>query len=77
MENKEWIISLSPGADGVHVPKPAPEVKAAKRRTADADDFEEKENCTPKVHRRTKKAKTEQGVLKGRPLLQDVVNDVL
>ena len=62
----------TPGTVGVHQPQP-------KRRIADEEAGPAgKENRHRHVHvqRKTKKAKIDQGVLRGRPMLQDVVNDV-
>ncbi|KAF8581905.1 Dna2-domain-containing protein [Ramaria rubella] len=62
MDSKGWILSLGRGADSVHPNK----------RGIDDD----KENRISYTTRKSKKLKLDQGVLKSRPLLQDVVNDV-
>jgi len=71
MDTKGWILSLPPGAHALQSHECA-DVKTTlpKKRTA---RLENKENCSPG---KTKKVKVDHGVLRGRSLLQDLVNDV-
>ncbi|KAF9261112.1 Dna2-domain-containing protein [Marasmius fiardii PR-910] len=71
MEKKDWILPLPPGADTghnelLHHPLGSPSSK----RNADAS----KEN--PTVEPPNKKQRKLDGFLRGRPILQDLVNDI-
>ena len=77
METKGWIHSLECAADAIHVQGPSgAETVRSKRQVDDGDDGALKENRNPAAQRKAKKAKVDKGVLKGRPMLQDVINDV-
>lgn len=76
MDTKGWILSLPPGANTLHS-RESVDVKAmpSKKRTVDDIRLENKENGSSGVGK-VKKVKVNHGVLRGRSLLQDVVNDV-
>ncbi|KAG8995284.1 Tripartite DNA replication factor [Tulasnella sp. JGI-2019a] len=71
MEERGWIVRLPRGANKIHEKVVAP-AACGKRRAAEDEDVKPvrtgKENATPR-----KKVKTE-GVLKGRFILQDLIN---
>lgn len=80
MEEKGWIVQLPKGADKIHVQVAivgdgrADPTVTGKRRVGEVDakggDVRPgKENATPR-----KRIKTEEGVLKGRSILRDLVN---
>lgn len=77
MEGRQWILQLSPKADKHHGDIVNSDVSNKKRRLEDSAPSG-KENVTPK--RPTKKAKVksfgvDKGILKGRPILRDLVHD--
>jgi DNA replication ATP-dependent helicase/nuclease Dna2 len=74
METKGWIISLGCQADSIHARDPGSVAVQPKRRVVDEAEPPGKENAH--FIRKTKKVKVDKGVLKGRPMLQDVVNDL-
>jgi DNA replication ATP-dependent helicase Dna2 len=75
MEAKGWILRLPPNAQSLHpvVPSGVAGIPSGNKRVAEAMD--EKENCVAaRPTKKMKKPKTEDGFLKGRPILQDLVN---
>jgi len=73
MAEKGWIMRLPPGADKIHEQVPGAGI-SNKRRAMDENGGTPRggrENVTPR-----KKIKTEEGILKGRPILRDLVNDI-
>ena len=67
MSDQDWILRLPPSADKLHEGT----IRSNKKRVA--TEAAGKENVMPVTPRKTKKAKIEQGVLRGRPTLQEVV----
>lgn len=82
LERKSWIYSLTPGAHQFHekitvTPKVLEEsIKPAKRRAPDIELNSNKENLRGGPIHKKAKTKLDQGILKGRPLIRDIVNDL-
>jgi hypothetical protein len=76
METNGWILSLECAADAFHVQDSSGAKVVLPKRNLDEADLLNKGNRYPQPQRNTKKAKVDKGVLKGRPMLQDIVNDV-
>ncbi|KAK7049300.1 DNA replication endonuclease-helicase Dna2 [Paramarasmius palmivorus] len=72
MEGKGWILQLPPGADIVHQ---ASFVSLAGKRNVDDDDAITKENPTEERPQKRFRGVEEEGLMKGRPILKDLVND--
>ncbi|KAJ7095853.1 DNA replication factor Dna2-domain-containing protein [Mycena belliarum] len=73
VESKGWILHLPPNADSAH-PSLSAGAQNASKRSADAmDQFGAKENIS--VGRPQKKPKLKEGVLRGRPILRDLMNE--
>jgi DNA replication ATP-dependent helicase Dna2 len=74
MEGQGWILPLPPCADEMHVLPFAKVASAGPKRAARDMDAPGKENSTQQGYKRAKKPRAQEGLLRGRPLLQDVVN---
>ncbi|KIJ56350.1 hypothetical protein M422DRAFT_23635 [Sphaerobolus stellatus SS14] len=83
VQSQDWILSLGPRAELVHQPlvtpnhpktiKPISTSGTSKRKAPS----ENKENIlVSPLQKKTKKPKVDQGILRGRGMLRDVVNDV-
>jgi DNA replication ATP-dependent helicase Dna2 len=73
MEGQGWILQLPPNAHKMH-PIPSNRVATPNKRTMDA--LEGKENTeSARPTKRVKRPRTEEGLLRGRPILQDLVNE--
>lgn len=72
MENQDWILRLTPGADLLHADAFLPKLYSSKRGANDEDmklmDRQSKEM-------KTRKIVGDDGLLRGRPLLQDLLNE--
>ncbi|KAF7299539.1 DNA replication helicase [Mycena chlorophos] len=75
METRGWILSLPPNAQELHPCFATP--TAEKRRAGEQEVSTAKENLVGRGPKRTKIAKedTGTGILRGRPLLRDLVNE--
>ncbi|KAF8528420.1 Dna2-domain-containing protein [Hysterangium stoloniferum] len=79
VESRGWVLSLEPGCHTLHersvepTPSAPMPVVPPPKRPANLDDNKENLASNP-LQRRAKKAKTEQGILKGRPMLRDIMN---
>jgi DNA replication ATP-dependent helicase Dna2 len=76
VESRDWILRLPPNAETIHNHLIDSGSRSGKR---EADDLNQKENLDSSVGRPYKKLKlkktmAEDGVLRGRPILQDLVN---
>lgn len=75
METNGWILSLGHAANTCHV-QDASGGAIRSKRNVDETDLPNKENRHLSPQKKTKMAKVDRGILKGRPMLQDIVNDV-
>ncbi|KAJ8085344.1 DNA replication endonuclease-helicase Dna2 [Marasmius tenuissimus] len=77
MEGKGWILQLPAGADTAHSETFVPVVPASPRvkRHAGDHDAVTKENPTVEPPQKKQKKVEVEGLLRGRPILQDLVND--
>jgi len=75
MHDKDWILTLPLRADKMHpVPCTEPEAKAKRPAHEMVASLLEKENAEVAIQVKVKKARTAEGLVRGRPLLQDVLN---
>jgi len=77
MEEKGWILQLAAGADVAHSETFIPVVPtspAVKRHAEDCDGVM-KESPTVEPPQKRQKTVEVEGLLRGRPVLQDLVND--
>ncbi|KAL1751935.1 DNA replication factor Dna2-domain-containing protein [Schizophyllum commune] len=82
MEGKGWILPLTPGADTEHALLSSAAGKSPGKRTAEDATPQEPDNPTKENvagSRPVKKirVRAEEGFLKGRPILHDLVNDTI
>ena len=67
MDNQGWVLSLPPGADRLHANAFETKSNGSKR----GSNSDENTNSV----RETKKLKSREGLLRGRPILQDLMNE--
>lgn len=81
LERKGWIYSLAPGAHGAHkkiqtTPTPKVVCDTSKPVKRQAPHVENKENVNFGPTHKKARTKINQGMIKGRPLLRDIINDM-
>lgn len=74
MENQDWILRLPPGADLFHAEAFDTKHNGLKRGTTDENTGLSKEEQS--TNKKSRKIGGEEGFLRGRPILQDLLNDV-
>ncbi|KAJ3807809.1 DNA replication factor Dna2-domain-containing protein [Lentinula aff. lateritia] len=74
MENQHWILRLPPGADLLHADAFDTKHSGLKRGTTDENTGLSKEGQS--TNKKSRKIGGEEGFLRGRPILQDLLNDV-
>jgi len=74
MNEKGWIMALPPDAHELHQ-KTMSQVKRVVKRAAEGPSVA-KENTAARPQKKLKKATVEGGLLRSRPVLRDVLNDV-
>ncbi|KAJ4472562.1 Dna2-domain-containing protein [Lentinula edodes] len=74
MENQDWILRLPPGADLLHADAFDTKHNGLKRGTTDENTGLSKEGQS--TNKKSRKIGGEEGFLRGRPILQDLLNDV-
>ena len=82
MEGKGWTLPLAPSADTEHTLLFSAACKSPGKRTADhatpqEPDTPTKENVAGSRPVKKIRVRAEEGLLKGRPILHDLVNDTL
>jgi hypothetical protein len=78
MESRSWILQLPAGADTIHgsiFPSPQA-VQGVAKRPLDESGTLPRENGLERKSPRIKRATGVEGILKGRPILSDLVNDI-
>lgn len=72
MENQDWIFHLPPGADSLHADVFLPKLYSFQRGAND-ENMDSMDRQSKKM--KTRKIVGEDGLLRGRPLLQDLLNE--
>ena len=85
MDERRWILALPPGADTLHeeflasntASEPAKSFSTPLKRPAEEDgaNGEYKDRKSPNVKRARKRGISEEAIVRGRPILQDLLND--
>jgi DNA replication ATP-dependent helicase Dna2 len=78
MDEQGWIFELPPDADGMHDAMLHVVNKTLEKRGASATPSADENECSARQYKKAKimeRVHENNGLLKGRPILQDLVND--